>query len=117
MQEKRHTPRKVADQILEISDQITGKQLGHVVNINNEGFMLLSAEPIVIDAVYQLIMSNPPSSHDEKRDSIKFGAEAVWCTEATQPSSYWSGFHIIDINQEDVQRIDQLILDWQTSSP
>ncbi len=112
MQEKRHSPRKVADQILEISDQITGNQIGRVVNISAEGFMLLSEEPVITGSVYQLKMIIAKTERDEK--SIEFGAEAVWCSEASQPDSYWSGFHIIDIDNEDILSIDQMVLDWHT---
>ncbi|MET0026561.1 MAG: PilZ domain-containing protein [Candidatus Thiodiazotropha sp.] len=110
MQEKRQSPRKVADQILDVSDQITGNQIGRVVNISAEGFMLLSEEPVVTGSVYQLKLEIPKAQGDKQ--PIKFGAEAVWCTEATQPNSYWSGFHIIDIDNEDVLSIDQMVLDW-----
>ncbi|MET0089045.1 MAG: hypothetical protein ABW068_03325 [Candidatus Thiodiazotropha sp.] len=205
MQEKRQSPRKVADQILDVSDQITGNQIGRVVNISAEGFMLLSEEPVVTGSVYHkrvfdlmkdfgtskstkidsifdsLLVPRPSRSltlRDDfasssplrcqlpndwtsrsdaifgsplaptarrvssiasrlpgttslrfafpgwqrlkleiskaqgDREPIKFGAEAVWCTEATQPNSYWSGFHIIDIDNEDVLSIDQMVLDW-----
>ncbi len=113
MQEKRHSPRKVADQILDVSDQITGNPIGRVVNISAEGFMLLSEEPVVTGSIYQLMLETPKSQGDKA--PIKFGAEAVWCTEATQPNSYWSGFHIIDIDNEDVLSIDQMVLDWYSS--
>ncbi|MET0065207.1 MAG: PilZ domain-containing protein [Candidatus Thiodiazotropha sp.] len=109
MQEKRHAPRKPADQILDVCDQITGNQVGRVVNISAEGFMLLSEEPMVAGSVYQLKLTDPES---QDKQPIKFGAEAVWCTEATQPNSYWSGFHIIDIENEDVLSIDQMVLNW-----
>jgi hypothetical protein len=47
MQEQRQSPRKVADHVLEIHDQITGNVLGRIVNISAEGFMLLSQEPML----------------------------------------------------------------------
>ncbi|MEJ2423576.1 MAG: PilZ domain-containing protein [Candidatus Thiodiazotropha sp.] len=110
MQEKRHSTRKVADQILDICDQITGNQIGRVVNISAEGFMLLSEEPVITGSVYQLKMMIAKAGGD--KESIEFGAEAVWCSEASQPDSYWSGFHIIDIDNEDILNIDQMVLDW-----
>jgi hypothetical protein len=112
MQEQRHCTRKVANEILIIADQITGNHIGRVVNISSEGLMLLSDEPIVTGSVYQLDLLLPnPQNNQEK---ISFAAEAVWCTEASQPESFWSGFHIIDIAAEDVLVIDELILDWHT---
>ncbi|MCU7918139.1 MAG: PilZ domain-containing protein [Candidatus Thiodiazotropha sp. (ex Epidulcina cf. delphinae)] len=110
MQEQRNAPRKIADEVLEVSDQITGSQIGRVVNISAEGLMLLSEEPIITGSVYQLDMSLPGAN--EEISKISFGAEAVWCTEASQPDCYWSGFRIIDIADDDVLVIDELILDW-----
>jgi len=110
MKEQRKSPRKIANQVLEVSDQITGTQIGRVVNITAEGLMLLSEEPIVIDSVYQLDLLLPDSKGGQTK--ISFGAEAVWTTDATQPDSFWTGFRIIDISSDDVLLIDGLILDW-----
>ena len=112
MQEQRHSPRKVADQILEICDQVTGNSLGRIVNISAEGFMLLSQEPVITGTIYQLSLLDPTAQEAGK--SINFGAEAVWCSEASHPESFWSGFRIIDISNDDVLYIDQLILNWHS---
>jgi hypothetical protein len=113
MQEKRQSPRKVADQVLEMYDQITGDSLGRIVNISAEGFMLLSQEPMITGTVYQLTMTDTSSANEQK--SVNFSGEAVWCTEATQPDSYWSGFRIVDISSDDILYIDKLILNWHCS--
>lgn len=113
MIEKRKAPRKIADEVLQVSDQITGTHIGRIVNISAEGLMLLSHEPIVMGSVYQLEMEIPEGGGDMQR--IAFGAEAVWTTEATQPDSYWTGFRIIDISSEGVLIIDNLILEWHSA--
>jgi hypothetical protein len=110
MIEKRHSPRKIADEVLEVSDKITGNLIGRVVNISAEGLMLLSQEPILTGTLYQLTMELPNSNGGST--SIAFGAEAVWTTEASQPETFWTGFRIIDISSEDVVSIDRLILEW-----
>ncbi len=113
MIEKRKSPRKIADEVLEVSDQITGTLIGRVVNISAEGLMLLSQEPIVTGSVYQLEMEL--SGSDGSIQQISFGAEAVWTTEASQPESFWTGFRIIDISGEDVLSIDDLIMHWHSA--
>ncbi len=113
MIEKRKSPRKIADDVLEVADQITGTQIGRVVNISAEGLMLLSQEPIVTGSVYQLVMQLPGSDDDVKK--VVFGAEAIWTTETSQPDSFWTGFRIIDIENEDVLSIDELILEWNST--
>ncbi len=114
MTDKRKSPRKIADEVLEICDQITGMHIGRVVNISAEGLMLLSQEPIVTGSVYQLDLQMPVSGSDGGPKHIAFGAEAVWTTEASQPESFWTGFRIIDISSEDVLCIDDLILGWNS---
>ncbi|MES9939605.1 MAG: PilZ domain-containing protein [Candidatus Thiodiazotropha sp. 6PLUC2] len=110
MQDKRQTPRKVADQILELHDKVSGSSLGRLVNISAEGLMLLSQEPMITGSVFQLSLIDPQSK-DKPTD---FSAEVVWCTEASQPDSYWSGFRILEIANDDILHIDKLILTWYT---
>ena len=114
MIEKRKSPRKIADEVLEVSDQITGTQIGRVVNISAEGLMLLSQEPIVTGSLYQLEMVMPGEDGSDKL--VSFGAEAVWTTEASQPESFWTGFRIIDISSDDVLSIDDLIMHWHATN-
>jgi hypothetical protein len=113
MIEKRKSPRKVASDVLEVADQITGTQIGRVVNISAEGLMLLSQEPVVTGSVYQLILQLPGDNGEMK--AIKLGAEAVWTSETSQPDSFWTGFRIIDIDNDDVLLIDDLILEWNST--
>jgi hypothetical protein len=114
MNDQRKTPRKAANEVLEVADQITGVQIGRVVNISAEGLMLLGQEPIITGSVYQLeLLLQGLSSGDQSK--ISFGAEAVWTMEATQPDSFWTGFRIIDISNEGVLLIDELILNWHVS--
>ncbi len=113
MIDKRKSSRKIVDEVLEVSDQITGTRLGRVVNISAEGLMLLTQEPIVAGSIYQLKMELPNTGGDDPQ-TIAFGAEAVWTTEAGQPESFWTGFRIIDISSDDVLLIDDLILDWNS---
>lgn len=110
MNEKRQSPRKIANEVLEVSDQITGSKMGKVVNISAEGLMLLSSDMIDTGTVYQLDMKLPRLI--KNHSTISFGAEAVWCQEAAQPDSYWTGFRMIDISEENVLAIDDLIFDW-----
>jgi hypothetical protein len=112
MQEQRQSPRKVADHVLEIHDQITGNVLGRIVNISAEGFMLLSQEPMLSGTEYQLTLLDPASTN--KQNSVNFSAEAVWSTEASHPESFWSGFRITEISKDDVLFIDRLVIEWNS---
>ena len=110
MTEQRKSPRKIANEVLEVFDQITGTQLGQVVNISAEGLMLLSHSQIDPGSVFQLDLKLPRVIKHHSR--ISFGAEAVWSAEAAQPDNYWTGFKVIDISEEHTLTIDELIFDW-----
>jgi len=110
MVEQRRLPRKIADEVLEVSDQFTGAIVGRVVNITVEGFMLLSEEPIKTGSVFQLDMLLPRLVKGHSK--ISFGAESLWSSESSDDKTYWTGFHIIDISDEDTLIIDQMIMDW-----
>ena len=110
--EKRKTPRKIADEVLEISDHLTRTLLGRVVNISTEGLMMLSDEAFTAGSIYQLDLKLPQPIRASSL--VSFGAEAVWTTPSAQPGSHWTGFRIIDIADEDMRVIEELILDWST---
>jgi heterodisulfide reductase subunit A-like polyferredoxin len=110
MEEHRKSPRKIADEVLVVTDQITGLQIGRVVNISSDGLMLLSEEPIIAGSLLKMNMSLP-----SRETQLSFQAEAVWSSEATQPESYWTGLQITEISAEDVLEIDNLILDWNAN--
>jgi len=113
MTDQRKIPRKIADDVLEVSDQHTNSTLGQVVNISAEGLMLMSDEPFSVGSVYELDLRLPRLVKGHSK--VSFGAEVIWTTPASQPGSYWSGFRIIDVSEEDVLTIDELILDWHTT--
>jgi hypothetical protein len=113
MKEKRKTPRKIADDVLEVSDQHTGTKLGQMVNISAEGLMLISNEPFTAGSVYEMDLKLPRLLKGHSK--VSFGAEVVWSMPASQPGSHWSGFRIIDLSEDDVLTIDDLILDWHAT--
>jgi c-di-GMP-binding flagellar brake protein YcgR len=110
MVEKRKLSRKIANDRLVIKDQISGSKVGTVVNISAAGFMLLSEKAIKTGNIYQFDLLMPQLV--EQHSQISFGAEALWCSEAAQAGSYWTGFQIIDISSRDEAIISKLIEGW-----
>ena len=114
MIDNRRLIRKVANAILEITDHNTGTSLGQVVNITREGFLLISREPITIDAIFQMDMHlHQPIDNIEK---ITFGASSLWSSQARQADSFWTGFNIIDISPESIATIEQMTKGWQADN-
>lgn len=86
------TPDQVA-----IRDAHSDEVVGQLVNISADGLMLMGANCIEPGTVRQLRI---PFGEPDKRSELLIGAEALWCQDANDSGSYWSGFHIIDISPE-----------------
>jgi hypothetical protein len=115
MVEKRKIPRRKPDVIIAISDEINGKDLGHLANLTPEGFMLISRQPIPVRSIFQLGVKVPPSAN--RMHKIYFGAESVWASKAGDDGEYfWTGFSIIDISAETAEFIERWIQEWAVES-
>ena len=111
MNEQRKLPRKKVVEPLEIIDPVTGDNLGRLVNITVEGFLLYSQNQMESGSVFQLDMLLPRTINGY--DKVSFGAEVVWSSVVKETQSNWSGFRIIDLSSEQREVIDQLIENWE----
>lgn len=111
MNEQRRLPRKKVAENLEIIDPVTGQNLGSLINITVEGFLLYSLNPMESGAVFQLDMPLPRPI--DGFDKVTFGAEVVWSSMVKETQSHWSGFRIIDISPSHKKVIDRMIEDWE----
>lgn len=116
MFEKRKVPRRKPEVTIAISDEINGKDLGHLANLTPEGFMLVSRQPIPIGSIFQLGVEVPLSAN--RTHKIFFGAESVWASKAGDEGEYfWTGFSIIDISAETAELIERWIEEWAVEGP
>ena len=114
MQDRRRTPRKLADEIIDVFDTNRGQLLGRLVNLTTEGMMLVSANEEIPEGIFQieLVLEHP---HRE-RDRVSMGIESLWTAPGNAPELRWTGFRIIDISLEAQDFIDDLIREWRTDS-
>jgi hypothetical protein len=111
MVEKRKIARRKPDVIIAMSDEINGRDLGHLANLTPEGFMLVSREPIPVRSIFQLGIKVPLATN--RMRNISFGAESVWASKAGDEVEYfWTGFRIIDISAETAEFIERWIQEW-----
>jgi hypothetical protein len=110
MQEKRKLPRTDADANIHVHDVNTGRQLGRMVNLSDEGMMLIGREPVERNLVFQLelALESPHRGHK----NLHCGVESLWSSKADQSGHYWTGFRIIDISLEAAEIIDSLVENW-----
>ncbi len=107
MQDKRKLARCTVDDILEVFDIHSERQIGRVVDISVEGLMLISQTPIEVNRIFQLLIPLPMSL--EGCNEIRLGVESLWARESGDGTQYWSGFHVICISDQDRDCIEQML--------
>jgi hypothetical protein len=96
MQEKRKHARKHIGCAFKVSD-INRKQLiGCMVDLSEDGFMLLTDQIHGAGAVLQLRVDFPSEVNGVSH--IELGAESLWAGAANKANHFWAGFRIIDLS-------------------
>lgn len=106
--EMRKSPRvEVPDQVA-VKDAHSGEVIGQLVNLSSDGLMLMGPSCVGPGTVRQLRI---PLSNCDHISELLIGAEALWCQDANESGSYWSGFHIIDISPEHQEILLSIVSD------
>lgn len=108
--DNRQLERKYLVFYLRVFDCLSGKVLGHVVNISSKGIMMLSDDAIPLNKEYQLRMQLPSEVSD--LGEIVFNAVSCWCKKDRNPDFYVSGFQIHELNDDGKNDILSLINDF-----
>ena len=106
IQEMRSHNRAEVSEVIRVLDRQTGTDLGRLVNISDEGFMLLGSQPVAADSIFQLSLEF--ESATDNIHPILIGVESLWCHSSNDQTQYWAGFYIIDISDEDLERVRHL---------
>jgi len=104
--DKRRLKRAEAQQVIRVIDEFRDIEVGRIVNLHEEGFMIIGAGDVSENCIYQLtlILSTPVDS----QGTIRAGAECLWVKETSDDDRIWAGFHIMDISEKDVEVINRL---------
>ena len=107
VQDKRGQERVDVSGIVRVVDQHTGRDIGKLVNISEEGIISLGYHPIPENSIFQLSLEF--GTEEDEKKPILIGVESLWCRSSNNEKQYWSGFYIIDISDQDKERIRNLI--------
>ena len=107
MTENRAIQRIDVPQLVAVFDSLNDIELGTIVNLHEEGFLLIGEGIIGDNRVYQLRFEFSEKVDDI--DQISVGAECLWTNETGSGDKIWAGFHIIDISETDKTIISHLI--------
>jgi len=95
---------------LRVWDLKTEQLLGHIVDINTGGFMLISEKQIEPDQTFELeIRWNTP---DKEELRIQFQAISRWSTNDVNPAFFDSGFELIGAVEEVLEPIREMITEY-----
>lgn len=91
-----------------VTERRTNRRFGQLVNISEEGMMILTSEAVAENTILQLSLGF--CNNDGESDPIDIGVECLWCHESNNRDQFWAGFYIIDISDQDQDRIRRLLV-------
>ncbi len=106
MENNRAHPRIRIDTQITVTDTNSGQIIGTLGNISPGGFMLISEESLPLNRLYQFNISFPQP--DGSSRSVRIGADSLWSQQLPDKTTFWFGFQIIDVSEEDAQLIEAL---------
>jgi hypothetical protein len=92
---------------LKVFDRTTDELLGHLVDITEEGLMIVSENCVDPGKVIKLKMSLPREIED--KEEIEFKAQSMWCRKDVNPSLFGVGFKFEYVDVLSRQIIFELI--------
>lgn len=107
----RKSERVELNQTIIVTDTITNKRFGELVNISAEGLMIMTDNEIATQSIFQLCLKLPIDIIGS--DTIELGADCLWCRKAENFTRYWAGFQIIDASDTAVQQLNNLMAHYQ----
>ena len=109
VQDNRGQKRIEVSEVIKVVDRQTGNTVGQLVNISEDGLMLLSPEPVPENSIFQLSLEFSANSASAADGPLMIGVESLWNNSSSDQSQHWVGFYIIDISEQDLERIRQLV--------
>ncbi len=113
--EKRQIVRRHLVFYLRVFDGMSNRVVGHLMDISQNGLMILSDEPVAVNEDYRLRMHLPWEMAGS--EEIIFGATSRWCRADENPEFFLSGFQIQDIDHDAERLIRHLIEEFGISHP
>lgn len=104
--ESRRLTRASILQIIMVRDVMRDMEVGRIVNLHEEGFMIIGGTTVKENCLYQMrfLLSEPVDGVSE----IDVGAECLWIRETADDDRNWAGFHIIDLASANIAIITKL---------
>ncbi|CRM41133.1 PilZ domain-containing protein [Pseudomonas marginalis] len=92
---------------LQVFNRVTDKPIGFLGNVSDDGLMLVSQLPMMVDVDFELRLKIPGA--DDTFHVIDITATCLWSHEDINPQHYDSGFSVLEAPEEYGQLINVLL--------
>lgn len=107
MNERRKLERHTVSSSLEVYDLDTGALLGRVVDLHQEGLMLLSDKPIEMFKSYALQINLPMTLNGVTEFCLD--AESLWHRESIGGGQFWTGLQFLNVPDDSRSCIEKMV--------
>lgn len=108
--DKRQVDRRHIVYYLRVFDSNSHSIFGHLVDISEQGIMLLCDDPVEVNKTFSLRMSLPNRMKDQ--EEIVFSASSKWCIRDADPDSYLAGFQFAALEPAFKRLVANLMKDF-----
>lgn len=91
---------------LKVFNRLTDKPIGYLGNVSEDGLMLISQLPMMVDVAFELRLKIPMADGDFQ--AIDLTAMCLWSHEDVTPQHYDSGFRVVEAPEAYGQLINAL---------
>lgn len=105
--EKRKLKRRHLIYYLRVFDATSGELIGHLVDVTQEGIMLISETAIESNKIFQMRMDLPTEYWGTKH--LDFEAKSLWSAHDINPDFYNSGFELHNVDWKVIDTVQRLI--------
>ncbi len=91
---------------LKVFNRLTDKPIGYLGNVSEDGLMLISQLPMMVDVAFELRLKIPMA--DGEFQAIDLTAMCLWSHEDVNPQHYDSGFRVVEAPEAYGQLISAL---------
>lgn len=91
---------------LKVFNRLTDKPIGYLGNVSEDGLMLISQLPMMVDVAFELRLKIPMADGDFQ--AIDLTAMCLWSHEDVTPQHYDSGFRVVEATEAYGQLISAL---------
>jgi len=90
-----------------VFDETAQKLIGNLVDITDQGFMLLSDSPFPVNETHKFKLEL--TDDIARRPYLNFTAKSLWCEPDLDPNHYNTGFEILQLSPGDAELIQTIV--------